>query len=530
LLVLFGAVVLVLLIACANVSNLLLSRAAARQKEIAIRSALGAGRARLIRQLLTESLLLALVGGTLGILLAWWGVETLVTVYPGNFPRQSEVGLDGRVVAFTLIVSLVTALLSSLATAFQSSGVALNEFLKEGGRTSAGAGLGRLRRLLVVSEIALALALLVSAGLLVKSFLRLQHVKLGFDPDRVLTLQVTLSTTKYPDARRQADFFRRLLERVRNLPGVVAVATNSSIPFPRIGGGPYSPFNLEGRQLSPDESIGGDFRLISPHYFQAMRIPLLEGRDFTDEDEQESRPVVIISEDAARRFWPGQEALGKRLQWGGSSQWLTVIGVAGGVRMLQLEDEPRPAIYLPITQSSMYLVVQTATAPMSLAAAIRSQVQAIDKDQPIANLRTMDQVISNSISQRRFSLLLFGIFAAAALLLATIGIYGVMSYGVAQRTHEISIRVALGARMRDILILIVGEGMKLTLAGVALGLLASLALTRLMKSLLFDVSVTDEPTFLLIAALLSLVALLACYIPARRATRVDPLTALRQQN
>jgi predicted permease len=527
LLVLFGAVGLVLLIACANVSNLLLSRAAARQKEIAIRSALGAGFARLLRQLLTESLLLALAGGTLGILLAWWGVKTLVVAYPGNLPRLGEIGLDGRVLAFTLIVSLLTALLSGLAPAFQGSRVSLNGLLKEGGWTSVGVGLGRLRRLLVISEIALALVLLVGAGLLVKSFLRLQQVKLGFDPDHVLTMQLTLSTTKYSNGRQQTDFFRGLLDRVRNLPGVRNAAAISSIPFPRSGSGPYSPFFLEGRQLSPEESVGGDFRLVSPHYFQAMKIPMLRGRDFTDEEEQEGRPVVVVNEDAARRLWPGQESLGKRLGWGGSSQWLTVIGVVGDVRMLQLEANPRPAIYLPMIQSSMYLVVQTATEPMNLAAAIRNQVQAIDKDQPIANLRTMEQVISNSASQRRFSLLLFGVFAAAALLLATIGIYGVMSYGVAQRTHEIGIRVALGARMRDILTLVVGEGAKLTFVGVLLGLLASLALTRLMKSLLFEVSVTDKPTFLLIAALLAFVALLACWVPARRATKVDPLIALR---
>jgi len=524
--VLLGAVGLVLLIACANVANLLLSRAATRQKEIAIRSALGASRFRIIRQLLTESVILALAGGGLGVLLAWWGVDAFVAANPENIPRLREITLDNRALAFTFIISLLTGLLFGLAPAFQASRIALNEFLKEGGRTSAGSGLGRLRRLLIVSEIAIALALLAGAGLLMKSFVRLQQVNLGFDPDHVLTLQLTLPRTKYPEARQQADFYQRLLERVRNLPGVRSAGISSSIPFPR-GGSPHSAFFPEGRQLSPEKSVGGNYRLVSPQYFRAMGIPLLKGRDFTNEDNEGGQPVVVISEETARQLWPGEEPLGKRLQWGASRQWYAVVGVAGDIRSAKLEAEPGLAIYLPSIQPQMYLVVRTATEPLSLVAAIRSQVQAEDKDQPIANLRTMEQIVSNSISQRRFSTLLLGLFAAVALLLASIGTYGVMSYSVTQRTREIGVRMALGAESRDVLKLVVGEGMKLALAGVALGLVASLALTRLMTSLLYGVSATDAPTFAAVALSLTVVALLACWIPARRATKVDPMIALR---
>jgi putative ABC transport system permease protein len=525
LLILLGAVGLVLLIACANVANLLLSRAATRQKEIAIRSALGASRLRLIRQLLTESVILALAGGGLGVLLAWWGVDAFIAANPGSIPRLREIGLDNRVLAFTFTISLLTGLLFGLAPALQASRIALNEFLKEGGRTSAGFGLSRLRRLLIVSEIAFALVLLVGAGLLMKSFLRLQQVNLGFDPDRVLTLQLTLPRTKYPEARQQADFYQQMLERVRNLPGVRFAGASSSIPFPR-GGSPYSPFFPEGRQLSPEKSVGGNYRLVSPDYFRAMGIPLLKGRDFTNEDNGERQPVVVISDETARRLWPGEEPLGKRLQWGGSSQRFTVVGVVGDIRSAKLEAEPSLAIYVPSIQPQMYLVARTATEPMSLAAAIRSQVQAMDKDQPIANLRTMEQVVSNSISQRRFSTLLLGLFAVVALLIASIGVYAVMSYSVAQRTREVGIRMALGAQSGDVLKLVLGQGMKLIGVGIVIGLVGAVALTRWMATLLFEVKPTDPLTLVGVAALLAAVALLACWLPAWRATKVDPVTAL----
>ncbi len=534
--ILLGAVGFVLLIACANVANLLLARSAARRKEMAIRTALGASRARVVGQLLTESLLLSICGGVAGLLAGVWGVDLLVALGPASIPRLSEISLDGRVIAFTSLVSVLTGVLFGLAPALQASRTFLSEHLKDGGRHSADAvSRGRVRSSLIVSEIALSLVLLIAAGLLVNSFARLQDVAPGFIADNVLTLRVALPTSKYTTFQKGETFFDRLFARVGVQPGVQAIAAINAVPFSGRGGD--RSFTIEGRPIGPrDTSPDEQLRFVSAGYFRTLKIPLLAGREFTERDLVATPRVAVVNDALATKYWPAEEVLGKRVKFGSSTDnWYRIVGVVGNVKYRGLDVGEKPELYVPVLQPlfddarmpAMDVVVRTASDPLNMVAAIRHEILAIDPDQPIADIQTMDQRISASLSSRRFNTILLGSFAALALALAAVGIYGLVAYSVAQRTHEIGVRVALGARHRDVLTLLVGEGMTLALAGAGVGLLAALALTRVMSSLLYGVSPTDPATFAAITAALALVALAASYVPARRAARVDPVTALR---
>ncbi|MCI0488713.1 MAG: ABC transporter permease [Blastocatellia bacterium] len=539
LLLLFAAAGFVLLIACANVANLLLARAAARQKEMAVRVALGAGRLRLIRQLLTESLLLAFSGGAAGLLLALWGIPFLVSFIPNNLILIGTVEIDFTVLGFTLAISLLTGVFFGLMPALQAGRVNINEALKEGGRDNSIGGRDRLRSLLVVAEVALALVLLVGAGLLIKSFIRLNRVDPGFEPGNLLTMEVAPPYSKYPDTTRRAAFYDELLQRVEALPGVEAAGVITTLPLkPQRGtttaitGGLATMTFITEQPLKPIIYTAVP-RNISPGYFRAMGIPVLKGRPFNAQDREDSPGVVIISESMARRSWPGEEAVGKRMKMGiAANPWLTVVGVVKDVR-LSLNEAPHPHVYVHYGQTAVFgprdLVVRTRSDAASLTPAVRREVWAIDKDLPVSGISTMSQILPASLARERFNMLLLAVFALLALALAAVGIYGVMSYTVTQHTREIGIRMALGAQTRDVLKLIVGQGMVLTFVGLLIGLGAAFALTRLMSGLLYGVSATDPLTFTLIALLLAGVALMACYVPARRATRVDPMAALRYE-
>jgi putative ABC transport system permease protein len=543
LLVLFGAVSFVLLIACANVANLLLSQAAARQREMAIRAAIGASRARLIRQLLVERMPLALLGGGVGLLLSVWIVEMLVSVNPDNIPRTNEIGIDLRALGFTLAVSLLTGIVFGLTPAWQSSKLDLNESLKEGGRgTAVSFRRFSLRSLLLVAEVAMSLMLLIGAGLMTNSFARLLRVDPGFDPRGVLTMQVALPQSMYSEIHQRSFFFEQALERIRRLPGVQSAGMTSALP---LNGNPDFGFTIEGRTPSaPGDVPQTGWRSISPDYLQTMGIPLRRGRHFNEQDHEKAVLVAIINETMARRFWPDEDPLGKRIKLGGPQRpypWMSIVGVVGDVKHDGLDTPVGPEMYMPYAQTPfsqmpaglrfppMSLVARSNLDHSSLAAAARAEIKVLDKDQPVTNIMTLDQLLANSISQHRFYLLLLAFFASIALILAAVGVYGVVSYAVRQRTHEIGVRMAFGAQAGDALMLIIKHGMKLTLIGALIGLAGALALTRLIKTLLFDVSATDPLTFIVIALLLIGVALLACWIPARRATKVDPMVALRTE-
>jgi putative ABC transport system permease protein len=537
LLILLGAVGFVLLIACANVANLLLARAATRQKETAIRTALGATRGRLIAQLLTESILLAALGGAVGLLLAVIGMKLLVALMPATLSQAKNVDIDAKVLGFTLLVSLLTGVVFGLAPALQASRPDLNESLKEGGKGTPGVARARVRSLLVISEVALALILLIGAGLLIKSFMRLRNVDAGFNSENLLTMKVVLPRLKYPDHARRTAFFDQLLERIGSLPGVQSAGVITNLPLTFKGNN--NGIAIEGRpEPPPDEVPIVITRVISPEYFRTMKIPLLAGRQFSPQDRRDTTGVVIVSESTARQFWPGEDALGKRIKMGGfnsEAPWLSVVGIVRDVRQFELDIDPKPQVYFPYTQvpyaymAPRDLVVRTAVDPLSLAAAVRSEVWAIDKEQPVSNISTMEQILYASVAQQRFNMLLFAIFAVVALVLAAVGIYGVISYSVTQRTHEIGVRMALGASSGDVMRLVVGQGFKLVSVGVAIGLAAAFVLTRFMQSMLFGVGATDPITFAAISAVLVAVAMLASYVPARRATKVDPMIALRYE-
>ena len=536
LLVLLGAVAFVLLIACANVANLLLAQAAIREREIAIRLALGARRWRIVRQLLTESAVLGLVGGAAGLLMAVWGLNVLVALSPGDIPRFDQAGIDGRVLAFTLSVSLLTGLIFGLVPSLQESKPDLNNTLKEGGRgATGGAGGLRVRNLLVVSEIALSLVLLVGAGLLIRSFLRLQQFDLGFNPNNLATMRIQLPGTKYREPAQVDAFYKQLLERIESVPGVKSVGAISDVFLTDT---PNSTnFSIEGRPVPiGSDSIEVPLDSVSPGYFRAMGIPLLSGREFDDRDVRNSTPVVIVNETFVRRFFADEEPLGKRFVYGQSgpdnNNWITIVGVVGDMRRTGFDRPVRPETFLPQSQNpsaTLTIVARTAVDPVTLSNTLRGEVWAIDNDQSVYELKSMDQTLSEMSSQRRFNMLLLGVFAALALTLAAVGIYGVMSYSVAQRTHEIGVRMALGARGTDVLGMIVRRGMVLALAGIGAGLIGAVALTRLLSSLLYGISATDPLTFVVIPIVLAAVALGACFVPARRATRVDPMVALRYE-
>jgi putative ABC transport system permease protein len=528
---LLGSVGFVLLIACVNVANLLLAWGARRQREVALRAALGAGRTRMVRQFLTESLLLSLLGGGCGLSLGWSGVALLQRIHLANLPRLQDVHIDGWTFAFSFGISLLTGLAFGLLPAFRASKLDLNEALKESGKSSAGKQRHRLRGALVFADVALALLLLTGAGLMMKSFVRLLEVNPGFDPSHTLTLTLSLWGPKSADAPAIA-FFEQVLQRVRTLPGVESAGIVSQLPL----GGNMDRYgvHVEGKSLpNPEEDPSADRYSITPGYLRAMRIPLLRGREFDARDVVTSAPVALVNESMARQFWPGEDPVGKRFRMGDTKGlWKTVVGVVGDVLHQGLDAPHTIQVYLPNTQftdSMVILAVRTSNDPGLIAAAVRSEIAALDPQVPVSQVATMDEVVSASVANQRFGALLFLLFGAIALMLTAVGIYGVISYGVAQRTHEIGIRLALGAARREVLSLIVREAMKPALLGAALGLCAAFGLTRLLTRLLYNVKPTDPLVFAAVLLLLIGVALLASYVPARRATRVDPMIALRYE-
>jgi putative ABC transport system permease protein len=534
LLILLGAVSCVLLIACANVANLLLARAMGRHKEMAIRAALGAGRTRIIRQLLTESVLLSLAGGAVGLLLAVWWSDLLVALGKQDIPRAIHVGIDWRVLGFTLGVSILTGLVFGLVPAIHSSKTQLTESLKEGGRTSsAGSYRNRIRGALVVGELAIAVVLLVAAALLIQSLWRLQQVNPGLQPNNVLTFNVVLPDIQY-GAAKQSQFYQDLRNRLSALPGVKSAS--SVFPLPLSGDRFSISFQIEGRPVARKDEPSGDLFVVDNGYFQTMGIPLIKGRDFNQFDEQKSSPVIIVTETLARQYFPGEDPLGKRIHPGIStiegqkSVMREIVGVVGDVRNRGLNVEPRAAYYLPHTQvpfTQMIGVVKTTTDPKSIISAVTKEVAAMDKDVPLFAVKTMDEYLATSVAAPRFNTTLLSIFATVALVLTIVGLYGVMSYSVAQRTSEIGIRLALGAQTSDVLKMIVKQGITLVALGLSIGLLGALALMKVVAGLLFGVNTRDPLTFAVVALLLATIALLACLVPAWHATKVDPMEALR---
>jgi len=532
LLALFAAVGFVLLIACGNVTNLLLARGASRQKEIALRAALGAGRIRIVRQLLTESLLLSLAGGAIGLLVGEWGVELLRALQPANLPRMQELGINSTVLLFTFGVSLATGLVFGSAPALLISRSRLSETLKEGGRGSGSGGRHRLRGALVIAQVALSLVLLVGAGLQIRSFLHLMEVDPGFDSKNVLTMGVSLPDSKYAEGDQRRAFTQQTLENLKVLPGVKSAAVVSTIP---LGDGDliYS-LVVEGRPPAPQgQEPSANWYSVSPDYFQTMRIPLVKGRVFSDHDDSAAKRVAVINESLARRIFPGEDPIGKQIRMGIDSKTVReIVGIVKDVKHYGLESKFTMQMYEPYRQqptNTMVYLLRTETDPASLASAARRVIFSLDKDQPVSEASTLEDLVSASASQRRFNTLLIGFFAVVALVLAAVGIYGVVAYSVAQRTHEIGVRMALGAQKRDVFSLILRQGMLLVVAGVALGLAGAMALTRLISQLLFDVSALDAATFVSTSLLLAAVALFACYLPARRAARVDPMVALHYE-
>lgn len=534
LLILLGSVGFVLLIACANVANLLLARAASRKKEIALRAGLGASRWRIARQLLTESVLLSALGGVFGLLLAWWGTRALIALSPAGLMDLRNVAVNLPVLGFTLGLTLLTGIIFGLVPALEAARFDLTESLKEGGKNiGGGARSQRLRNLLVVTQVALALVLLVGAGLLMKSFNRLQSVEPGFEPDNLLTMQINLPGRKYDTDRKSIDFFKRAIEQLNAIPGVEGAGANSFLPF----AGPHAGTNIE-IEGQPKQPTGQDFGtgvcVTDANYFQVMHIPLKRGRLFTEQEATEMRHVVVVNETFARQNLPGQDPIGKRIAINMKDENVPseIIGVVGDNKHLGLDTEVEPMAFWPhpeLAYSSMTLAIRTRGEPTSIASAARNTIRNLDPDQPVGEVSTMNDLMAKSIARSRFNATLLAVFSLVALVMAAVGIYGVISYSVQLRTHEIGVRMALGAQRRDVLTLVVKRGIVLGLIGVTVGLVASFGLTRLIATLLFEVTATDRTVFAGVAGALFLVTLIACYVPARRATKVDPLIALRYE-
>jgi putative ABC transport system permease protein len=535
LLLLLGAVAFVLLIACANVANLQLARTAARARDLAVRVAIGASPRRLVRHLLTESIVLALAGGAVGLLLALWGVPALLSLNDGSLPSTAHVALDARVLGFTLLASLLTGLLFGLMPALQMARTDLHESLKEGGRSVGQRASLRLRRWLVVSTVALALMLLVGAGLLIRSFARVVGVDPGFRPDHLLTFNISLPRSKYPNDTVRVAAFERLTAALTTTPGVTAAGGVSVLPFS--GNWSTGSFSVEGFQPPPNApGPWGDIRLVTPGFLGTLRAPLLAGRQFTAADRDGAPPVCIVDEEMVHRYWPNSDPIGKRITFNSltdsSIQWIQVVGVVGHTTQEGLDAQKRVQLYLPIAQATrpfLTFAVRTAGEPLGVLSAVRRAVHSVDPDLPLSRTSTMDRLIAQSTGSRRFAMLLLGGFALLAMTLAAIGLYGVMSYTVTQRARELGVRLALGAEAREVLGLVLLQGLNLALTGVGIGLVAAFAVTRVMKNMLFNLSATDPLTFLTIALLLVAVALVASYLPALRATRVNPIEALRSE-
>ncbi len=540
LLVLVAAVAFVLLISCANVATLLLSRAASRQKEAAVRSALGATRFRLICQMLTESLLLAFGGGVLGLGLTYWGKSMVLGLVPASVPLPRQVPINGGVLAFALAVSILTAVLFGLAPSVQMSGVNVQQRLQEGWRSGTAEGSHRLQGFFVTIEFGLAVVLLISAGLLIRSFAKLLEVDPGFQPDHVLTLNVPLPRQPYPDAAQIQGFYKQLLDRASNLPGVLAAGLCNDLPLKSTEFVSMTAEAREGEQKTP-EAICQSWVL--GDYFHTMGIPLLQGRTFGPEDRLEHQPVAVVSLSLASKLWPRRDPLGKRIRWGLKDPWATIVGVVGDIKEGPLSASSVPHVYRPYSQlpesflhndpfgdwHAMNLALRTRTEPASLASAVLAQVHALDSEVAVTNVRTMTQVIGSSVAGSQFNMILLGAFACLALFLATIGVYGVLAYAVARRTHEIGVRMALGAEKHAVLMMVLRQGLRTAGIGTGVGIVGALGLTRFLSSLLYGVKPSDPPTFVAVSALLIVVALLATYIPARRATKVDPMVALRYE-
>ncbi len=533
--VLLAAAGCVLLIACANVANLLLSKATAREREMAIRTALGAARGRLIRQMVTESVLLSITGGLLGLLLARLSMRVLVALVPSGLPGEAALSVDSRLLAFTLAVSLLTGIVFGLVPALQTTHLAVSEKLKEGGRGGVSGASRRFRDALVVAEVALAMILLVSAGLLLQTLRNLRAIDAGFNPDRILTLTTRLPIPKYQDPQKRMNYYNAVLDRVRQLPGVESAAFTSNLPYTARGN--TNGFLIEGRPLPPGSNSDALYREATNDYLQTMHAHLIEGRFFGSQDRANSLPVVIINETFKKQYWPNESPLGKRINTaGGQDQgWQTIVGVVADIRERGLEEELKAGVYLPVVQVPMgwnipsQLAIRTSMDPLAIAKAARDAVWAVDRDQPISDVRTMEDIVDLEVANHKQQSTLLGAFAGLALVLASLGIYGVLSYAVTQRTREIGVRMALGASSGDVTRMVVGQGIVLTALGIAIGIVVALALTRSMTKLLVGVAAADPVIYAGVAALLAMVALAACYIPAARASRVDPMVALREE-